>query len=72
MVYFRNSYDVTNFKQFTSGLLHSVLNLSIYDIKQAYELVCYIGNFLSQKKVGRFYFSSDLFLLVTVRHLSKF
>ena len=28
--------------------------------------------FLSQKKVGRIYFSSDLFLLVMVRHISIF
>ena len=32
------------FNQFTSGILHSVLHLVIYNIKQAYELVCHLGN----------------------------
>ena len=43
----------------------------IYNIKQAYEFVCDISNFLIHKKVGKFYFSSD-FLLVMVRRISIF
>ena len=50
-----------NINQFTSGLLHSVLHLRIYDIKHVYGFVRYIGNFSSQQKVGKIYFSSDLF-----------
>ena len=42
----------------------------IYGIKQAYEFVCHIGGFLTQKEVDKIYFSSDLCLLVMVRHIS--
>ena len=60
------------FNQCASVILHSFLHLIIYDIKQAYGFICYIGNFSSQKKVGKFYFLSDFFLLVMVRHISIF
>ena len=60
------------FNQFASEILHSVIHLRIYDMKQAYEFVCYIGKILSQKNVGKIYFSSELFLLVMVRHISNF
>ena len=50
------------FNQFTSGILHSVLHLRIYDIKHSYEFVCYIGFFLSQPKVGKFVFVRFVFI----------
>ena len=59
------------FNQFTSELLHSVLHLRVYNVKRAYEFVCYIGYFLSQQKVDEIYFSSDFFLIM-VRHISIF
>ena len=34
--------------QFVSGLLYSVLHLMVYNIKQAYEFICYIYKLLSQ------------------------
>ena len=37
------------FNQFASGLLHSVLHLRMYDIKQAYDFVCYMYNFKPEK-----------------------
>ena len=49
------------FNQFTSLLLHSVLQLIIHDFKRAFEFVCYIGFFWSQQKVGKIYFKSYFF-----------
>ena len=38
-------------KKITSGLLHIVLHLMIYNIKQAYEFVCNMGNFLKPETI---------------------
>ena len=50
------------FNQFASGVLHSVLHVTIYDSKQAYEFVCYICNFLNQKKDVKFFFNIFSFI----------
>ena len=48
------------FNQFTSGLLHTVLHLIIYNIKRTFELVFHIGIF-KPEKAGKIYFPSDCF-----------
>ena len=60
------------FNQFTSGLLHSVQHLIIYNFKPVFEFVCHIGNSLIQQRVRKIYSSSYLFFLVMVRHISIF